>query len=288
VGVSCGPRSGLIVFRPSASEHARILQALAAADARTLPFAEQDLLNRLYAGRWLPLSPLYNATKGLWLHHRRRPAPTAGEPTAASAFELELAEIRNLHFTMAKPWQLRDPLNRGFGALNQLWWDAFLRGRPATNGAGAHGVGSLNKVCAVLAIRAKAAGAEAARARAARAAVRAAAPAAAALRGALPSDTESEASADSSEDELAARAADADGGAPAAGCDSASALSRAAVAAAAAAVVEAERWCLVVDEPAGHLCVPCLPEPEQPARDPGQDDPATEGTSGDGGISKSR
>jgi hypothetical protein len=77
--------------------------------------------------------------------------------------------VRNLHYTMAKPWQLRDPLNKvspypnpnpnpnpnsltltltltlnkGFGQLNQLWWDAFLRGAP---GKGGKGVSVLNKV----------------------------------------------------------------------------------------------------------------------------------------------
>ncbi|KAJ1626429.1 nucleotide-diphospho-sugar transferase [Pavlovales sp. CCMP2436] len=138
--------AGLLVFRPSRDEHAALLQELVAADAATLPFAEQDLLNRRYSLKWMPLSVNYNATKGIWLHHRQRPRGPASAPTAApevamaegelAPFELELSSVRNLHYTMAKPWQLRNPLNKGFGQINQLWWDAFLRGAPGKGGKG--------------------------------------------------------------------------------------------------------------------------------------------------------
>lgn len=124
---------------------------------------------------WLPLPWAFNATKAIYAHHRARAPSAAGQgaPAAGGAhppgaaegrsaqtgvvFELEAA--RNLHFTMAKPWNLRDRHNRGYGRINRLWWRALLRGRPSANGR--RGGGGLTAVCAVLAMRAKAAGARA-------------------------------------------------------------------------------------------------------------------------------
>lgn len=226
--------AGCLVFRPSLDEHAALLRELGSVDVATLPFAEQDLLNRRYRSAWLPLSAHYNTTKAIWIHHRTRlPSQPAGALVAADSddrahgarsFNLQPQCVRNLHFTMAKPWQLRDPLNKGFGAINQLWWDCFLKGAP--NGKGS--VSTLNKVCMVLAVRA----------RATRAPGTPAAPAGPKLSGLSSSD-------DSDSDADVAPPADL-----AAGLDDA-------VAAVLAdrAAVEGERWCLVPDEPAGHLRV---------------------------------
>eukprot|EP00964_Phaeocystis_antarctica_P105356 scaffold70396_cov69-Phaeocystis_antarctica.AAC.1 len=41
----------------------------------------------------------------------------------------ELAALRNLHFTMAKPWDLRHPCHKGFEQLNQLWHAAYAEPR---------------------------------------------------------------------------------------------------------------------------------------------------------------
>ena len=37
----------------------------------------------------------------------------------------DLSAVRNLHFTMAKPWDLRHPCHKGFERLNQLWHAAY-------------------------------------------------------------------------------------------------------------------------------------------------------------------
>ncbi|KAG8470768.1 hypothetical protein KFE25_009189 [Diacronema lutheri] len=241
--------AGLLVFRPSLDEHGALLREMAQSDAAVLPFAEQDLLNRRYASRWLPLSVHYNSTKAVWLNHRRTGARAAEGPRALSdgsvaeevrAFDLDMRRVRNLHFTMAKPWQLRDPLNRGFGAINQLWWDAFLKGARASKG----GVGTLNKVCMVLALRAKAARA----------------PAAAAAREQSHTAGGPELAGLSSSDEPDSDA-DADGADRASSASSRAPMADAAAAepsdgAAELAVLESERWCLVPDHPAGHLRVP--------------------------------
>ena len=37
----------------------------------------------------------------------------------------DLSAVRNLHFTMAKPWDLRHPCHKGYERLNTLWHAAF-------------------------------------------------------------------------------------------------------------------------------------------------------------------
>lgn len=139
-GSSCRRRwyfnAGLMVLRPDASVHDELLSTLESTDVSAMGFAEQDFLNVVFAARWGALASRYNATKALWLRHR-----------ACGAFDEFHA---NVHFTMAKPWCLKDRGNRGFERLNQLWWDVFLRGAGAKRGV--HG---LRAVCAVLAIRAR-------------------------------------------------------------------------------------------------------------------------------------
>lgn len=221
--------AGLLVFRPSLAEHAALLRGLASADAAALPFAEQDYLNQRYSAKWRPLSAHYNATKALLMHHRaaqpQPPQPPHGNGAVASGmppFHLDLRCVRNLHFTMAKPWQLRDPLNKGFGKINQLWWDHFLKGAP--DGGAARGVATLNKVCMVLAVRARATRAAAEPSRDG--------PRLAGLSSSDDSDSDAEAAPDAPAEAVVA---------------SADALAE--------QVVESERWCLVLDEPAGHLRV---------------------------------
>ena len=41
----------------------------------------------------------------------------------------DLSAVRNLHFTMAKPWDLRHPCHKGFERLNQLWHAAYAEPR---------------------------------------------------------------------------------------------------------------------------------------------------------------
>ena len=85
--------------------------ALLALDLAACPFAEQDFLNAFWAGAWEPLPWVYNATKGLYASHRET--------------LWDLARSRTMHFTMAKPWDLKHPCHKGFEQLNELWWAAF-------------------------------------------------------------------------------------------------------------------------------------------------------------------
>ena len=38
-------------------------------------------------------------------------------------------QVRNIHFTMAKPWELGNPHNKGYERLNQLWVAAYSEPR---------------------------------------------------------------------------------------------------------------------------------------------------------------
>ena len=107
--------SGLVVLRPSRCVYAHMMRALAATDVGTLLFPDQDFLNRFFGGRWSALPWVYNATKGLYACHRHD--------------VWDLATVRNIHFTMAKPWDLTNPLHRGFERLNQFWQAAFSEPR---------------------------------------------------------------------------------------------------------------------------------------------------------------
>lgn len=59
------------------------------------------------------------------------------------------AAVRNVHFTHAKPWDLKADGHKGYGQLNRLWWDTFLRHDPKLSS------GSLQRMMLVMLIRAK-------------------------------------------------------------------------------------------------------------------------------------
>eukprot|EP00962_Isochrysis_galbana_P013256 scaffold3772_cov120-Isochrysis_galbana.AAC.3 len=103
--------AGLLVLRP----HRGVARAMAAAlrqcDLSRFPFAEQDFLNFFFSQRWLPLKWEYNATKALFGCHREA--------------VWNYSHARVLHYTMAKPWELRHPCHRGFAKLNTLWLAAY-------------------------------------------------------------------------------------------------------------------------------------------------------------------
>jgi len=103
--------AGLLVLRPDRALARHMAQALARCDLSRFPFAEQDFLNLLFRGRWLPLKWEYNASKALFGAHRE------------SVWDYAAARV--LHYTMAKPWDLRHPCHRGFHKLNTLWLAAF-------------------------------------------------------------------------------------------------------------------------------------------------------------------
>ena len=67
--------------------------ALAACDLSEFPFAEQDFLNRYFCGQWDELRGP-TTSKALYASHRGR-----GE-----CCFWDLSKVKNLHYTMARPW----------------------------------------------------------------------------------------------------------------------------------------------------------------------------------------
>ena len=115
------------MLRPSRAVFAHMLAALAASDLARFAFPDQDFLNAYFRGAWEPLPYAYNATKGMYAAHRP-PRDGLGDGLSGGLV-FELAAVRNLHFTMAKPWDLRHPCHKGFERLNQLWHAAYAEPR---------------------------------------------------------------------------------------------------------------------------------------------------------------
>ena len=107
--------SGLIVLRPSKCVYRYMMDALSMSDIAKLTFPDQDFLNAFFKGCWDALPWVYNATKGLYACHRHD--------------VWDLNAVRNIHFTMAKPWDLTSPLHKGFERLNTIWHAAFSEPR---------------------------------------------------------------------------------------------------------------------------------------------------------------
>ena len=100
---------GFLVLTPDEAVYADMIATLAAVDDLSrYPFAEQDFLNEYYHGRWQPLPYIYNALKTLPFQH---PALW------------NMAEVKNIHYIIDKPWERAlDPDDRYY-PVNQLWWD---------------------------------------------------------------------------------------------------------------------------------------------------------------------
>ena len=110
--------AGLLVLAPSAALLRTMLTSLSACDLSEFTYAEQDFLNAFFRNAWDALPWGYNATKGLYAKHRET--------------VWELSKVRNLHYTMAKPWNLRDACHKGYEQLNELWRAAFVDPRSLT------------------------------------------------------------------------------------------------------------------------------------------------------------
>ncbi|MXP48614.1 glycosyltransferase family 8 protein [Pantoea sp. Eser] len=82
---------GFLVLTPDNSVYEALEQRIAAIDdLSAYPFSEQDLLNEAFAGRWQPLSYVYNVLKTLPFQH-------------SAIWRND--EVKNLHFILAKPWK---------------------------------------------------------------------------------------------------------------------------------------------------------------------------------------
>lgn len=81
---------------------------------RSLPFPEQDILNDYYQERWQTLPYTYNALKQLSLGHSRT---------------WNLNDIKNIHYTLKKPWEVKSGEVDDYEELNKIWWATYSTSR---------------------------------------------------------------------------------------------------------------------------------------------------------------
>jgi len=104
---------GFLVLKPDNAVFSWLQQKVQEIDdLKRYPFSEQDLLNEVFAGRWLPLSYIYNALKTLPFQH-------------SAMWQQD--KVKNLHYILAKPWKrdLTQPEEERdrYYALDKLWWE---------------------------------------------------------------------------------------------------------------------------------------------------------------------
>jgi len=104
---------GFLVLKPDNAVFSWLQQKVQEIDdLKRYPFSEQDLLNEVFAGRWLPLSYIYNALKTLPFQH-------------SAMWQQD--KVKNLHYILAKPWKrdLNQPEEERdrYYALDKLWWE---------------------------------------------------------------------------------------------------------------------------------------------------------------------
>ncbi|MFI6663142.1 glycosyltransferase family 8 protein [Streptomyces sp. NPDC050523] len=100
--------SGLLVLQPEATTLDALRTRMKDDDCATFAFADQDLLNQHFAGRWRPLPYTYNALKTLRQSH----------PDLWN-----IQDVHNIHYIQEKPWEA-DPTQPGpYHDLYQKWWD---------------------------------------------------------------------------------------------------------------------------------------------------------------------
>ncbi|KOS23115.1 Uncharacterized protein ESCO_003522 [Escovopsis weberi] len=122
---NAGLNSGLLVLRPSAALYAQIT-AYMDLHAAEFTFPDQDLLSRLFRGRWRPLPYVYNALKTM-------------RADAVHAPIWRDDRVKNVHYILhPKPWDEidGDGVWRGQDELHRWWADANEERRREERGRG--------------------------------------------------------------------------------------------------------------------------------------------------------
>ncbi|KAG8906190.1 hypothetical protein FRB99_007406 [Tulasnella sp. 403] len=106
--------SGLVVLTPSLKTFSGIEEFLHTSPlVATFSFPDQDLLSAFFAGRWKPLSYIYNALKTLRHVHPRM---------------WRDHDVKCVHYIMEKPWASRPGKGQKkneYAVVNGWWWDQY-------------------------------------------------------------------------------------------------------------------------------------------------------------------
>ncbi|KAJ3151668.1 hypothetical protein HK101_001875 [Irineochytrium annulatum] len=100
--------SGLLVLRPGRERHAFLKQQLLenGDSLAGYQFPDQDWLNDLHKD-FIALPYIYNALKTLMKYHKD---------------VWDLKEVKNVHYILEKPWDVRDG---DYAELNEYWWNVW-------------------------------------------------------------------------------------------------------------------------------------------------------------------
>ncbi|KZV82848.1 glycosyltransferase family 8 protein [Exidia glandulosa HHB12029] len=104
--------SGNVVLRPSMQQFDALTRFLATSElVSRFTFPDQDLLAKVYEGKWKPLPYVYNAMKAVRVVHRRM---------------WRDEEVKCLHYALPdKPWHGFPVDNDPFDDLHKWWWTEF-------------------------------------------------------------------------------------------------------------------------------------------------------------------
>lgn len=99
---------GFLVLTPDRDVYDAMMAKLAAKeDIAEWVFAEQDFLNEVFQGRWLPLHYGYNALKTLPKQHPQM---------------WDLSRVKNIHYIIDKPWDKYPEPGDKYYDLHKMWW----------------------------------------------------------------------------------------------------------------------------------------------------------------------
>ncbi|KAG0787851.1 hypothetical protein G6F16_008555 [Rhizopus arrhizus] len=108
--------SGLIVLSPDRDKYRQMISYLdSIKDLNIYPFPDQDFLNEIFKGHWMPISYAYNALKTLqWAH----------EPM------WDIKYVKNIHYILTKPWDISEDeewadLELIYKPLYKIWWKSY-------------------------------------------------------------------------------------------------------------------------------------------------------------------
>lgn len=104
--------SGNVVLRPSRQQFDAVARFLATSElVPRFTFPDQDLLAKVYEGKWRPLPYVYNSMKSVRIVHPR-------------VWRDE--DVKCLHYALPdKPWHDLPVENDPYGDLNKWWWKEF-------------------------------------------------------------------------------------------------------------------------------------------------------------------
>jgi hypothetical protein len=101
-------QGGVLALTPNSEHYTDLLAKKDVLECRSDP-SDQGFLNEYYKDKWNRLSPIYNATRRVYMSARK-------------IWEEMKDDIRVIHYTLEEPW--KKPV-KGCEEIEKLWWDCY-------------------------------------------------------------------------------------------------------------------------------------------------------------------